>query len=790
MGIWTPGPVPTSGNDTFTGDATNETANGLAGNDIINGNGGNDTLDGGAGDDTLIGGPGADTLIGGSNVNLDFASYETATSGVIADLALGGSGGDAAGDSYSGIEAVRGSAHNDTLRGDGLQNTLYGMEGADVLSGGGSRDILDGAEGDDFLIGGAGNDSLNGDIGFDTASYEDSPTGVVATIFPDSGLSTGYAAGDQLISIERLVGSAFDDILYAHNGAEFLVGGSGNDILIGIAGADSLDGGDGLDVANYYNALAGVTANLLTPALNTGDASGDTYISIEGLTGSAFDDALTGNAGVNTLDGADGHDTLDGGEGADTMVGGNGNDIYVVDNAGDVTTETSALGGTDTVQSSLTRTLGANLENLTLTGAAAITGYGNALNNIIIGNGAANFLYGFDGADTLDGGAGADQMFGGNGDDVYVVDNVNDVTSEVSALGGTDTVFSSVNRNLTVNIENLTLVGVAVIGAGNGLNNGIAGNEQANTLYGFEGDDVLNGGAGADTLFGANGNDTYIVDDVNDITVEGSPSGGVDTVQTSVNRNLNANFENMVLMGAATTAYGNVLNNELYGNDGANLLYGFDGDDDLYGGAGADQMFGGEGNDTYWVDNAGDVCGETAPFGSDLVISSVTWNLTANFENLTLLSGDINGAGNAGHNNLYGSNGANTLYGLDGNDQLNGALGNDTLQGGAGEDTYVFNSALGPNNIDTIVGFNVVDDTILLYNSVFTGLAGDAQPLAASAFVIGAAAADADDRIIYNSATGALYFDADGNGAGAAIQFATLAPGLALTNNDFLIIGP
>jgi serralysin len=113
---------------------------------------------------------------------------------------------------------------------------------------------------------------------------------------------------------------------------------------------------------------------------------------------------------------------------------------------------------------------------------------------------------------------------------------------------------------------------------------------------------------------------------------------------------------------------------------------------------------------------------------------------------------------------------------------LNGGLGADALNGGAGLDTFVFASALGAGNIDAITGFNASDDVIHLSSAVFGVAAGT---LAASAFVIGAAAADADDRIIYDSATGALYFDADGNGGGGAVQFAQLAAALALTNDDF-----
>ncbi|MBK6703394.1 MAG: calcium-binding protein [Caulobacteraceae bacterium] len=233
-------------------------------------------------------------------------------------------------------------------------------------------------------------------------------------------------------------------------------------------------------------------------------------------------------------------------------------------------------------------------------------------------------------------------------------------------------------------------------------------------------------------------------------------------------------------------------------------LYGFDGNDTLDGGAGADTMFGANGNDIYVVDDAGDVFIEvSAGGGTDLVLTSVTRNLTANIENLVLTGGgSITGYGNVLDNNLVGNVANNSLYGFDGADELNGqggddllfggngddvldgSSGTDTLTGAAGADTFAFSTSLGPSNVDTIVGFSVADDTIELAQSVFSMSVG---ALDANAFVIGAAAADADDRIVYNSSTGQLFYDADGNGAGAQVLFAVMAPGLALTSADFII---
>ena len=246
------------------------------------------------------------------------------------------------------------------------------------------------------------------------------------------------------------------------------------------------------------------------------------------------------------------------------MIGGLGNDTYVVDNAGDVVTE--ALNeGTDTVQASITYTLGANVENLTLTGTANINGTGNGVANVITGNSGNN---------VLDGGAGADTMIGGAGNDTYVVDNVGDVVTE--ALNeGTDTVQASVTYTLGANVENLTLTGSANInGTGNGLDNVITGNSGVNILTGGDGNDTLDGGLGADTMIGGLGNDTYVVDNAGDVVTE-ALNEGTDTVQSSITYMLGANVENLTLTGTGNIAgTGNELDNVLTGNSGDNVLDG------------------------------------------------------------------------------------------------------------------------------------------------------------------------------------------------------------------------
>ena len=244
---------------------------------------------------------------------------------------------------------------------------------------------------------------------------------------------------------------------------------------------------------------------------------------------------LVGTSGADTLTGFSGADTLDGGAGADRLIGRGGNDTYVVDNAGDVVVE-AAGEGIDTVLSRVTLTLGANLENLALTGTSAISGTGNSLNNVLTGNGAANTLTGAAGDDTLDGGAGADRLVGGTGNDVYYVERSTDVVVE-SANAGTDTVNSTLTWTLGSNLEHLNLLGSgAISGTGNTLANALTGNAGANTLSGAAGNDTLNGGAGNDRLTGGTGNDTYVLGrgyGVDTVVENDATAGNADLAQFS-----------------------------------------------------------------------------------------------------------------------------------------------------------------------------------------------------------------------------------------------------------------
>jgi len=357
------GLIGSSFNDTLAGDDGVNDMHGNDGADWMEGRGGDDALIGGAGHDHLIGGLGADILDGGDG--FDYARYDNAAAGLTADLAdTFGTTGEGLGDVFTSIEGVVGSAFDDVLKGDANPNDIHGQNGNDSLYGRGHDDYLGGGAGHDHLYGGTGADILDGGEGFDYARYDEAAAGLTADLMDTFG-TTGEGLGDVFISIEGVVGSAFNDVLKGddnandiHGGAgndslygrghdDYLGGGAGHDHLYGGTGADILDGGEGFDYARYDEAAAGLTADLMDTFGTTGEGLGDVFISIEGMVGSAFDDVLKGDNAANdmhgqngndtlegrgggdNLGGEDGNDTLDGGAGADTLTGGAGDDTFV-----------------------------------------------------------------------------------------------------------------------------------------------------------------------------------------------------------------------------------------------------------------------------------------------------------------------------------------------------------------------------------------------------------------------------------------------------------------------------
>lgn len=553
------------------------------------------------------------------------------------------------------------------------------------------------------------------------------------------GLSATAVAFDTVI--ENAYGSFYND---------FITGNDADNTLDGQRGIDTMTGGLGNDtfyVDNIGDAVSENTGEGTDTIISTisfdllASAAFVEHLTLTGGTvngsGTTADNTITGSAGKNTLNGLLGNDVLVSGGGADVLIGGGGDDVYFINLATAQIFE-NAGEGNDTVNTTVKLTLGAELENIIVGGKGVVTATGNALDNEMTGNGVKNTLSGLtgddtlsggagndlllggddddtldggDGFDTLNGGAGNDAMAGGLGDDLYIVDVAGDTVTE-NGGEGVDHVQSAVTFSLAgaaAGVERLTLTGLLDINAtGNALNNTLTGNAGSNTL---------DGGAGADTMLGGAGNDFYIMDSSFDVIKD---TGGIDTVLTDVTIDfpgyhyLVPGIENITLTGAGNVnARGGTAANVLTGNTGDNTLDGFNGNDTLIGGAG---------NDTYIIGAAGDIVSELAGEGTDTVLSTVTFTLSAEVENLTLVNAG-NGTGNGVDNILTGGNGANTLSGLAGDDTLVGGLGGDTLlggldddiliggagadklTGGLGDDTFVFNLAPAQGGIDTITDF-------------------------------------------------------------------------------------
>jgi Ca2+-binding RTX toxin-like protein len=408
-------------NDFMFGDGGNDTMNGNGGADIILGDSGNDSLSGNAGNDTLYGGEGndilngiggVDSLLGGTGDDVYIVDFSTETNNVGIDNIFE--------DANAGIDTVRSSA-SFTL-GANLEN-LELLAGASSGTGNDLNNQIIGNSGNNFLNGQLGNDTMEGGLGND--AYVVDSTGDVVTENANAGVdevlsSVSFSLGDNFENLNLGIaptlpqidgtGNAVSNNIQGSNGNNFLSGLGGNDTINGIGGNDTIDGGAGSD------------------NLNGGFGGNDS------LFGGSGNDLLQGD------DGGIGNDTLDGGTGADTMQGGLGNDVYVVDSVGDIIQGELSFGGTDTVRSSVSFTLGANVENLELLGTASINGTGNELNNRITGNSAGNTINGGDGNDTLIGGGGDDLIIGGIGSDRIHGQAGNDVLNGQS--GGDFYVFA------------------------------------------------------------------------------------------------------------------------------------------------------------------------------------------------------------------------------------------------------------------------------------------------------------------------------------------------------------
>lgn len=686
---------------------------GGAGNDSLSSGSGNDAIDGGAGNDVLNGGEGNDYVSGGDG--------------------------------------------NDTVLGSGGDDHLYGGNGNDTVDGGTGLNQLYGGAGDDTLQTSGGTATMLGGTGNDT--YIVDTAGDVVTEDPNEGSDTVKASINYTLpeNIEKLQLTGSGNIQgTGNNGGNELIGngakvtlngGSGNDILRDSGGAAVLNGGAGDDI--YY------VTNLGT-VVNAGSGNNTVYTSVgsSGMFSFIYDvpahiqnlfimgtaslsaslrnndgGHLTGNSGINSLAGGSGNDTLDGGGNthfdanapigsSDTLKGGEGDDTYIIDNLGVQITEGEQAGsGIDTVRASISYQLPTNVEQLVLTGSAAINGSGNSLNNVITGNAANNILTGGAGNDILDGGGGTDTAVFSGARANYTVrwdaDSHRLLVSDLRTANGdgTDQLINISKVQFSDGTKTAAELGSSGFYGSEGADL-LTGTSSAEAIHGLGGNDTINGGGGADTLSGGSGDDTYIVTQSGAVIIE-NPGEGNDTLLASVGPNvvLPNNVENLTLTGSSNlNGYGNNDANLLKGNSGNNWLSGGAGNDTLDGGGGVDTLIGGNGDDTYIVTDSNttvreDSSGADAGNGIDTVITSVGnysdlqwgahyYRLPANIENLIMTS-DSYGFGLMGNelgNYLTGNSKSNFLVGNGGNDTLDGGGGADSMGGGTGDDTYIINN--------------------------------------------------------------------------------------------------
>lgn len=749
---------------------------------------------------------GHDDIMGGAG---DDTHFVDTTDDVINEAADGGI--DTVVTQFDYVLEVGDNIENVTLVGN-FAAGAWGNELNNTLVGNDFNNILNGRDGSDTLIGGKGDDEYY--IG--TADFSQGTPNEVVIELAGEGTDTVYAysdctlmenvenltmlhSGPAYIIPRRATGNSLDNVIEGRD-LGFLTGAM-HDVYDGREGNDTYIGYNGDYYVDSYGdriiSHGSWDQNIFT-SINWTLAEGHDQLRLligsSALigTGNSGDNVIEGNEHDNTLYGMGGNDTLNGlvGEtwgqrssGADTLVGGTGNDIYYVNNADGIDTIIEyATEGTDTIHATGDYSLAsvANVENLVVFNSR---GTGNALNNRIEG------IYNESGNEILDGGAGADHMIGYWGHDTYYVDDALDIVDE----GGTndvrftnDTVYSSINYTLTPNIENLILIGGAVIGTGNELGNRMDGSQTATV----------------NQLIGGDGNDTYILG-AGDTIVE-QAGGGSDTLEsvTTVTA-LQLNVENINLVGTGNIdATGTSIDNVIVGNRGNNRLTGGAGNDELIGGTGVDVLDGGLGNDVYRVLNpwwwqedypwwytdgsappqrttisSTDAAGNDRVFldysstefayfrdGNDLVLQSIVWDSRTTVSNFFAPTNATRIAeiefydqviinpsaivftqtiGTAGDDTFVGTGANDTYFGLAGQDNLSGGGGSDYLVGDAGNDTIlggdesdVLFAGDGDDSIDGGFGVDAMrgglgNDTYYVdhFNDVVTELAGEGVDL-------------------------------------------------------------
>ena len=837
-------------NLTLTGAAVRGTGNALAnaivgnaGNNELEGLGGDDVLDGGAGADAMKGGDGNDTYyvdnVGDTVVekqNAGLGGVDTVISSVsftlsdeVENLTLAGT---------ASLDATGNSARN-VLIGNAGNNVLNGLVGADTMEGKGGNDTYVVDNTGDVVIeaSGAGIDTVVSSIAYVLGANVENLTlsGLAAINGEGNALAnaiTGNAAAN------RLHGWDGNDVLDGGAGADQLYGDAGNDVFVFAKGQAS---GDTIEDFDGKGAAAGDRIVLVGYGAGTKvvQGTGSTWTIVDGAASETI--TIKRPAGAAAVDLSD-FSFADGapvpGEGGGGPAPGRPPVAAAVGNAAGVAEDTTLSGklpaATDPDgNAGLTYLLVSPVQGLALGADGSFT-YAPPANFA----GTTTFQY-----QAVDPGGLKSAVT----DFVVTVSPVNDAPVAAS-LGNAATapdgaVFSGrlpaaadpdAGDALTY-VQVGSLAGLVLKSDGS-FTYAAAPNASGIVSFQYQAKDAA-GALSAVTSFaltienrndapvaaasgnGASGNEDTVI--TGSLPAASDPDG-----DTGLTYHLVAAVQGLTLNPNGTFSYapapdffgtasfqyqvkdpGGLLSQAqtftitvvdvpettpggatITGTGGANTLNGTAGNDTIDGLSGADTMAGKAGDDTYYVDTSSDKVIELASQGIDTVFAKSSFTIAAD-SHVEILKGIGTAAvtlkGNDFANAITGNDAANTISGGGGNDRLDGGLGKDVLTGGAGQDAFLFSTALGGGNVDTIKDFVVRDDDIGLARAIFGNLG--VEDLDPNAFVVGKAALDASDRIIYDKAAGALLFDADGAGGAAAIQFAVISPNLGITADDFFL---
>ena len=747
---------------------------------------------------------------------------------------------DVAVDNGTGAQVINGTAGNDTLTGGESSDTINGLAGDDSLTGLAGGDSLSGGDGNDTvdghnhrtfdsdldvdtLAGGFGNDVLMVDNAADVVVDAGGVDTIIAhnvswrlgasfenlVVHNDNdGPIQGFGnALDNVLGrlhegwFLQLDGLGGNDTLYGSSQNDTLLGGDGNDWIESAGDVDIMDGGAGNDTLESSqfddDDMWGGTGADHFAVSTPGEFANRVHDFETGIDKLRIDGARMANVGASgnfSVGDARFHAGLAAHDADDRVIWDGSSLWYDPDGTGAAAQQRVAIVTGSVVASDIFVVNGT---------AGGILVNGTAGNDSLAGGAGNDTLNGLAGIDTLDGGAGADSMTGGSGDDLYFVDDLGDVTAELEN-GGIDQVrFSIESATLAQWLNHGTLIGSAVTLTGNDIANALAGNALGNSLFGLGDADTLLGAGGNDNLEGGDGIDRLEGGAGNDTLNGGAGADNLVLAQSGATNaelilGMETGVDTITLDAGTLTALGvsgrfSATDVRFWSAPGASS--GHDADDRVIFNQSTAQLF-------YDPDGSGAAAAQLLatvtgnfPQATDIVVENgappvtagTLYNGTSAANAFTGGAGNDTLNGNDGNDTLAGAGGNDAVNGNSGNDQIEGGTGNDTLSGSGGQDSFVFREA-GTGNADTANNFASNWDRILLDNAGLVALGGDGRFASGDArFFAGAGAnagQDLSDRVVYNTSTGQLWYDADGSAGGAAQLIATFtgAPGLIATD--------